>query len=151
MRSVGLFILSLLVGVQIIWAEEPSLLKALEGVAGEIAQNEEALGETALQGALHGVYRSEGLASMIQLWKSGKQWPAELAWWRSPYPNARKLAIALFYTSYPDTDVPQVPRFEAEAGRFGEVESKQRKDEVAEVVKNLPEIKKRLEPLLKDG
>ena len=109
MKAILLSILSLLAIVQVARAEEQSLVEALEGIAEQIAENEQALQDAALQGALQSVYRSEGLASMIQLWKVGKQWPAELAWWRSPYPNSRKLAIALFYTSYPDTDVPQVP------------------------------------------
>lgn len=90
------------------------------------------------------------LASMIQLWKLGKQWPAELAWWRSQDPNARKLAIALFYTSYPDTDMPQVPKFEEEADRFDKAESDKRKAELGEVLNDLPEIKSRLESLLKN-
>lgn len=144
-----LIIFVLFVCVQDGTCNELPLLKALDRVPLEIIENGQVINDVTLQGALQGIYRSEGLAPMIQLWKAGKQWPAELSWWRSPYPNSRKLAIALFYTAYPDTDVPQFPRFEEEAERFSEAEAKMRKAELAEVLDNLPAIKARLEPLLK--
>lgn len=149
MKIFRLLTVFLLAFVHVAFAEEtPSLEEALRRVAEEIADHGQESPDASLQGAQQSVYRSEGLAAMIQLWKAGKQWPAELAWWRSPYPNARKLAIALFYTSYTDIDVPQVPRFEEESNRFDKAESEQRKKEIAEVLEHLPEIKKQLEGLL---
>lgn len=141
----------LLVGVLIVRglsAEESTLLKSLDGVDEWIRVNEETNKDASLQAASESVYHSEGLAAMIQLWKSGERWQAELAWWRSPYPNARMLAIALFYSSYSDVDVPQFPRFEKEATRFDKAESQQRLAEIREVKNNLPAIKKRLMALL---
>lgn len=136
--------------VQSLSAEDSSLLKALERVEDTIRENKEAFKDkdAALQAASQSVYHSEGLAAMIQLWKSGERGQAELAWWRSPYPNARMLAIALFYSTYSDVDVPQFPRFEKEATRFGEEESKQRLAELRQVKNNLPAIRKRLMALL---
>lgn len=121
----------------------------LNKIKAEIAENsKKEQADPLLQGAMQSLDKSEGLVAMLELWKSGKRWPAELAWWKSPYPNTRKLALALFYVSYADRDVSQFPRFEDNCNRFNDEEAKQRRREILEVSRNVDRLKIILLPLI---
>jgi len=124
---------------------DKTLLSALDNVTSQFSTKKPALDEKAIKKAREKIYHAEELAEMIELWKLGEHSAVDLVWWRSKYPNARKLAAALSLIA--DSSLKK-QELADNCGRFGDEESRQRLLELEEVSKDLPELKRRLHPLI---
>ena len=88
---------------------------------------------------------SDSLLAICYLWIMGYNDYVELLWWKKDDPYARVLIVALVWCQFPAmTDAENTPEgiipFNEYAERFQEIEKKNRKDEIALVLKMRREI-----------
>lgn len=125
--------------------ERKSLLSLIEKLPSPVNMDALTGNSAAITSALDKVYYTEGLNEMIQLWKLGEHRAVELAWWRSKYPNVRKLVIALAF----ERNLALAKREMTDnCKRFADYEAGQRLLEIEEVSKDLKDLSVRLKTLI---
>lgn len=88
-------------------------------------------------------------SAIAELWLAGERDYVELTWWRQIDRPSRTFVVALFYAEYGHRmETGAAPQFQEYINRFADEGKQQRREELDYVIRNLPELRRRITRIL---